>query len=46
MELVVTSALGCPLGEAKSGLRVVKVTEEAISHDYYAVEDIPEKVEL
>ncbi|XP_072043381.1 serine/threonine-protein phosphatase CPPED1-like [Amphiura filiformis] len=46
MQLIVTSALGCPLGEAKSGLRVVKVTEEAITHQYYAVKDIPHKVEL
>ncbi len=46
MELIVTSALGCPLGEEKSGLRIVKVTEEAITHKYYEVKDIPAKVEL
>ncbi|XP_022084779.1 serine/threonine-protein phosphatase CPPED1-like [Acanthaster planci] len=41
MEEVVTSAWGMPTGEDKSGLRVVKVTEDSISHQYYSVDDIP-----
>lgn len=41
MEEVVTSAIGCPLGEAKSGLRVVKVTEGNITHQYYEMDKIP-----
>ncbi|XP_072167259.1 serine/threonine-protein phosphatase CPPED1-like [Diadema setosum] len=46
MEEVVTSAMGCPLGEQPSGLRVVKVHETTISHQYYAMDDIPTKVDL
>ncbi|XP_022092698.1 serine/threonine-protein phosphatase CPPED1-like [Acanthaster planci] len=41
MEEVVTSAWGLQLGEDKSGLRVVKVTEDSISHQYFSVDDIP-----
>ncbi|XP_070581007.1 serine/threonine-protein phosphatase CPPED1-like [Ptychodera flava] len=46
MEEVVTSAMGCPLGEAKSGLRVVRILDNSITHDYYAMDDIPERVTL
>ncbi|XP_038064476.1 serine/threonine-protein phosphatase CPPED1-like isoform X2 [Patiria miniata] len=41
MEEVVTSAWGKPLGEDKSGLRVVTVTEDSITHWFYNVDDIP-----
>lgn len=43
---VVTSAMGCPLGETPSGLRVVKVHETSISNQYYGMDDIPAKVDL
>lgn len=46
MEEVVTSAMGCPLGTEKSGLRVVTVTESGINHKYYAMDDIPLSFEL
>ncbi|CAH1794909.1 unnamed protein product [Owenia fusiformis] len=46
MELVVTSAVGAQLGDDRSGLRVVKVLEHSIEHDYVAVEDIPADVVL
>lgn len=41
MEEVVTSAMGSPLGPEKSGLRVVTVTENDISHKYFAMDEIP-----
>lgn len=45
LELVVTSAIGAQLGTDKSGLRVVQVKEDRIEHNYYAMEDIPERIE-
>ncbi|XP_041468404.1 serine/threonine-protein phosphatase CPPED1-like [Lytechinus variegatus] len=55
MEEVVTSAMGCPLsqspagfemGKQPSGLRVVKVHEKSISHQFYGMDDIPCTVDL
>lgn len=46
LELVVTSAVGAQLGTDKSGLRVVKVYEDKIEQQYYALEDIPAKIDL
>ncbi|XP_075724744.1 serine/threonine-protein phosphatase CPPED1 isoform X2 [Rhipicephalus microplus] len=44
MELVVTSAIGAQLGCDTHGLRVVKVREDNIEHQYYALDEIPETV--
>ncbi|XP_019644490.1 PREDICTED: serine/threonine-protein phosphatase CPPED1-like [Branchiostoma belcheri] len=46
MEHVITSAVGCQLGKDKSGLRVVKVTEDAVAHQYYDMDSIPQKVDF
>lgn len=46
MELVVTSAIGAQLGSDKSGARVVRVLEDRIEHQYYAMADLPVRVEL
>lgn len=46
MELVVTSAIGAQCGQDKSGVRLVKVFEDAIEHEYFAMPDIPLHVEL
>ncbi|XP_077980685.1 serine/threonine-protein phosphatase CPPED1-like [Glandiceps talaboti] len=46
MEEVVTSAIGCPLGEADSGLRVVRVLDNEIKHQYYEMDNIPETIDL
>ncbi|KAG6670406.1 hypothetical protein I3843_Q067300 [Carya illinoinensis] len=46
MELVVTSAIGAQCGNDKSGVRIVKVLEESIEHQYYAMQDIPQKIQL
>jgi len=44
MQLVTTSALGKPLGEAPSGLRIVKIYPEKIDHQYYGLEELPDAV--
>ncbi|XP_033631120.1 serine/threonine-protein phosphatase CPPED1-like [Asterias rubens] len=41
MEHVVASAWGFPLGEDKSGAYVVKVTVDAISHQFYPIDELP-----
>ncbi|GLH03899.1 Serine/threonine-protein phosphatase CPPED1 [Gryllus bimaculatus] len=46
MEVVVTSAIGAQLGDAKPGVRIVKVYEDKIEHTYYGIDDIPATVEL
>jgi len=42
--MVVTSAVGKQLGDAQAGLRVIKIFRDRIEHDYYSLEEIPEKV--
>ncbi|XP_043945118.1 serine/threonine-protein phosphatase CPPED1 [Protopterus annectens] len=37
LDMVVTSAIGCQLGEDPHGVRVVVVTEDAIHHRYYSL---------
>ena len=46
VEIVTTSAIGGQLGNDESGLRVVKVTEKEISHQYYALDNIPSELVL
>ncbi|CAF0824085.1 unnamed protein product [Adineta ricciae] len=41
MEQIVTSAIGLQLGVDKSGVRLVRVTEDDIEHQYFATDDIP-----
>ena len=43
-EMVVTSAVGRPLGDAPSGVRIIKVYEDRIEHSYYPLDQIPDKV--
>ncbi|XP_021266894.1 serine/threonine-protein phosphatase CPPED1 isoform X2 [Numida meleagris] len=40
LEMVVSSAIGCQLGEDKHGLRVVLVTDEKIVHRYYSLDEL------
>uniref|UniRef100_A0A8C3GNJ5 Serine/threonine-protein phosphatase CPPED1 n=1 Tax=Cairina moschata TaxID=8855 RepID=A0A8C3GNJ5_CAIMO len=40
LEMVVTSAIGCQLGEDTHGLRVVVVTDEKIVHRYYSLDEL------
>lgn len=46
MELIVTSAIGAQLGDDKSGIRIVKVLEDRIDHQYYNIADIPSSIDL
>ena len=46
MEVIVTSAIGAQLREDKSGLRIVKVLENEINHQYYELDNIPQLVNL
>jgi 3',5'-cyclic AMP phosphodiesterase CpdA len=43
-EFIVTSAVGKPLGEAPSGLRIIKVYQDRIEHKYYSLDEIPERI--
>jgi len=42
-EMVVTSAVGRPLGDAPSGIRIIKVYKDRIEHIYYPLDQIPDK---
>lgn len=46
VQLVTTSALGKPLGEAPSGFRIVKVYNDRIEHDFFGLDELPEKIEF
>ena len=45
IQMVTTGAVGYPLGEEPSGLRIVKVFQGRIEHQYYGFDDLPESVE-
>ncbi|XP_072275088.1 serine/threonine-protein phosphatase CPPED1 isoform X2 [Pyxicephalus adspersus] len=40
LDMVVTSAIGCQIGEDEHGLRVVVVTEKQIVHRYYSLDQL------
>uniref|UniRef100_UPI00398EB40F serine/threonine-protein phosphatase CPPED1 isoform X1 n=1 Tax=Pristiophorus japonicus TaxID=55135 RepID=UPI00398EB40F len=40
LDMVVSSAIGCQLGEDKHGVRVVAVTEEKIHHKYFSLDEL------
>ncbi|KAM9304803.1 serine/threonine-protein phosphatase CPPED1 [Gastrophryne carolinensis] len=42
IDVVVTSAIGCQLGEDEHGIRVVVVTEDQIVHRYYSLDKLNE----
>ena len=46
LEVIVTSAIGAQLGEDKSGLRVVRVLENSIKHQYHDLDNVPKKIQL
>ncbi len=46
VKLITTSALGKPLGEAPSGFRIVKVYHKKIEHDFFGLDEMPEKIEF
>ena len=44
IQLVTTSAAGRPLGDAPSGMRVVKVYQDRIEHAYYGMYELPDAI--
>lgn len=44
--LVTTSALGKPLGNAPSGIRIVKIYHDRIEHLYYGIDELPGSVKF
>lgn len=46
LEVVVTSAIGFPLGEDKPGMRVVTVREDKITHSFEDLDNFPKTVDL
>jgi 3',5'-cyclic AMP phosphodiesterase CpdA len=44
MDMITTSAVGKPLGEALSGLRIVKVYPDRIESVYYGLDEIPSAI--
>ena len=46
LKMITTGAVGYPLGYDPSGIRVVRIYEDAIEHDYYRMDAIPEAVTL
>lgn len=45
-EVIVTSAIGLQLGDDTNGVRVVKVSEKDIAHEYFSLDSIPSKVDF
>ncbi|KAG8513451.1 Serine/threonine-protein phosphatase CPPED1 [Galemys pyrenaicus] len=43
LDMVVSSAIGCQLGEDTHGLRVVVVAADRIVHRYYSLDELGEK---
>ncbi|MCA9160507.1 MAG: metallophosphoesterase [Planctomycetales bacterium] len=46
VEMVTTGPVGRPLGEDPSGFRIVSVYETKIEHKYWAMDEVPHKIEL
>jgi len=46
IQLITTSALGKPLGNNPSGMRIVKIYKDRIEHEYYGLSDLPESLKL
>lgn len=44
VQLITTSAVGKPLGDAPSGMRIVKVYKDRIEDEYFGLEEIPDTV--
>ena len=46
MEMVTTGPVGRPLGKDPSGFRIVTVHDTKIQHQYFGMDDVPEKIDL
>lgn len=45
LEMITTGPVGRPLGKDPSGFRIVRVNGNQISHRYYALDEVPSKIE-
>ncbi len=46
LEMITTGPVGKPLGDARSGIRVVIVTDGGITHKYYEFGEIPNQIAM
>ena len=46
MLMVVSGPVGFPLGDDPSGLRIVKVYDDRVEHEYFGMDDVPIRVDL
>ncbi len=46
LEMITTGPVGLSLGDDPSGLRIVKVYETHIEHQYYGLNDVPKTISL
>jgi 3',5'-cyclic AMP phosphodiesterase CpdA len=46
MLMVISGPVGFPLGDDPSGLRIVKVYDDRVEHQYYGMDDLPMSVDL
>eukprot|EP00095_Tigriopus_kingsejongensis_P000977 maker-scaffold39_size501901-snap-gene-1.11 protein:Tk00977 transcript:maker-scaffold39_size501901-snap-gene-1.11-mRNA-1 annotation:"purple acid" len=46
VELIVTTAIGCQIGNDFHGMRVVKVFEKEIEHKFHRLDDFPRHIDL
>ena len=44
IQMVTTGPVGYPLGDDPSGLRIVKVFQDRIEHQYYGLDELPESI--
>lgn len=46
LSMIITSAVGRPLGEDAAGFRIFKVYKDRVEHKYYTLDAVPEKIAL
>ena len=46
MLMVISGPVGFPLGDDPSGLRIVKVYDDRVEHEYFGMDDVPISVDL
>ena len=46
LQMVTSGPVGYPLGDDPSGLRIVKVYDDRIEHEYFAFDALPDSVDL
>ena len=46
IQLITTSAIGKPLSDAPSGMRIVKIYSDRIEHDYFGLDELPDAIQF